>query len=604
MTSGDVRPRRRQHLGPRATARKIPSEASSRLARRGLSACRDGAADEEVQDNVELPRSSIAQRYRSSFRWWAAEYRCAALCLAGIAVLSLLLWRYDGKLSPDFGLGIELNMIVIAIMTLVRVSLGSIVESCICQGAWIWVSKSYQTRTKNTARLEDFKLFDEASRGFLGSLALLWRLKGMHISCIGAMIILVTHGLETFSQQMFVYVQAPSVNMNQMSRPAPAPFRSDYWDNVVERGVQSGYSLALSTKSAVYSGILAAQVRDLEPRCDTANCTWPVIPTLAICGQCDAVQVKVQCSKQSKACVFGVSSNTNLTLPNPAEIEAFRVNPVNAGLDDPSEQNMTYVSAFDMLSVTQRRGSTKTNAAKCALWLCLKAYNISVTNGRSQQTLLTTWNMSQFEAATNAHADEHVFTNIPKLLNTRQRSRYSVSDRSLKALRNFLGLLTNGNFENASNIINFSSDWIEALWQATADIDVWMETLCMSLTNELREHGTIRDPYEMSYDGVASTMTNYVHVKWRWMLYPVFLFAISLYYLLTTVVVGARDGVSAWKCDSLPMLFSRIHPTILAMALDKMDVPSGLDDLGKSRVALVKDSNGCWTFESTDSKVE
>ncbi|KJZ77566.1 hypothetical protein HIM_03290 [Hirsutella minnesotensis 3608] len=193
----------------------------------------DGAVDEEEADgNIRLDRDApepfVRRRLASSFKWWADEYRCAVLCAIGIVALALVLWHFDGKLHPRLGPGIELDMIVIAIMTLVRVTLGSIVESCICQGAWIWVSKSHQARTRVRARLEDFKLFDEASRGFLGSLALLWRLKGLHLSCMGALIIVVTHGFETFSQQMFVYIQRPTLYVNEHSRPAPAPFRSDY----------------------------------------------------------------------------------------------------------------------------------------------------------------------------------------------------------------------------------------------------------------------------------------------------------------------------------------------------------------------------------------
>ncbi|EQK98038.1 arginase family protein [Ophiocordyceps sinensis CO18] len=219
----------------------------------GLPSAHDGAADDnEVDAKANLGHDGPRPRQRrldsSSFRWWTDEYRCAALCIGGIVALALVLWHFDGKLAPHFEPGIELDMIVIAIMTLIRVTLGSIVESCICQGAWIWVSKSHQARTRNRARLEDFKLFDEASRGFLGSLALLWRLKGLwvlpvpfaprfqgsdhqagsHLSCLGALIIVVTHGFETFSQQMFVYVQNPTAYTNDTFRPAPAPFRSDY----------------------------------------------------------------------------------------------------------------------------------------------------------------------------------------------------------------------------------------------------------------------------------------------------------------------------------------------------------------------------------------
>lgn len=60
-----------------------------------------------------------------------------------------------------------------------------------------------------------------------------------HLSCIGALIIILTHGLETFSQNMFVTIQKPTPYINATTRPAPVPYRSEYWDNVVRRGVST-----------------------------------------------------------------------------------------------------------------------------------------------------------------------------------------------------------------------------------------------------------------------------------------------------------------------------------------------------------------------------
>ncbi|KJZ77565.1 hypothetical protein HIM_03289 [Hirsutella minnesotensis 3608] len=249
------------------------------------------------------------------------------------------------------------------------------------------------------------------------------------------------------------------------------------------------------------------------------------------------------------------------------------------------------------MTVSQRASATRTSAARCSMWFCLKAYNISVADGRTLQSVVGTWHKSQFEAATSAHFDEHVFVGVQENMNIQDRSRYSVSDRSLQTMRSFIDSLTSGRFEHASDVINFSSDWIEAMWQATADLGTWIDKFSLSLTNEIREHGTVRDRYMTDYEGEASRMASYIRVQWYWMLYPALFLMISLYYLLATIGASARDDVSAWKSDSLPMLFSRIDSRILALSSDKMDIPKGLDDLGKSRVALTKDQDGCWTFE-------
>lgn len=91
------------------------------------------------------------------------------MCLVAAAGLVALLSRYNGELEPRFGTGdgLELSTVIIVVMTIFRVALGAIVETALSQGAWIWVSAARQRRKKKTepARLEDFKMFDEASRG-------------------------------------------------------------------------------------------------------------------------------------------------------------------------------------------------------------------------------------------------------------------------------------------------------------------------------------------------------------------------------------------------------------------------------------------------------
>ena len=314
--------------------------------------------------------------------------------------------------------------------------------------------------------------------------------------------------------------------------------------------------------------------------------------------------VETSCSDKTQTCTYGISSTTNVTVPEGADADLFKVNPVGESLGNATEHKRTYLSVFEMMTVSKRSAETHTTAAECALWFCLKTFDVSIADGKSEQVVVATWNESQFEAATSAHSDEHVFVNMPKGMRIQQKSRYSVSDRSVKALRGFIDTLTSGSFEYASDIVNFSSDWVEAMWQATDDLEVWIDKLSLSLTNEVREHGTIRDPYTTAYQGSASKMANYVHVQWYWMIYPVLFLIMSFYYLLRTILAAARDDVAAWKGDPLPMLFSRLDSRIQDLGSAKMDVPKGLDDLGKLRVALSKDTLGHWTFEPHGSKQE
>jgi hypothetical protein len=125
--------------------------------------------------------SDLRRTIRSTLGWWKEEYIYAAFCLSAAAGLVALLASYDGALEPDLGAGLKLSTVTIAIMTIFRVALKAIVETSLSQGAWIWVSASRQRRKKTAepARLEDFRMFDEASRGLWGSLVLLWRMQGV-----------------------------------------------------------------------------------------------------------------------------------------------------------------------------------------------------------------------------------------------------------------------------------------------------------------------------------------------------------------------------------------------------------------------------------------
>ncbi|KAK3341295.1 hypothetical protein B0T25DRAFT_573695 [Lasiosphaeria hispida] len=173
-------------------------------------------------------RRGTARRYFSSAAWWQEEYWYAIACVATAACLVLLLQSYDGRAVPTLGWGLQLDTAIIAMVTIVRVSMKGFVEAALSQGAWIWVSERAQRRRgRYNARLSDFRVFDEASRGLWGSLCLLWKMRLRHLGCIGAAIVVLIHGFETFSQQMVMFEQRPQQVANGTYSPASAPPRSE-----------------------------------------------------------------------------------------------------------------------------------------------------------------------------------------------------------------------------------------------------------------------------------------------------------------------------------------------------------------------------------------
>jgi len=155
---------------------------------------------------------------RSTTAWWKEEYINAAICAATSVCLVVLLSHYDNKVMSEFNnlydwaLGpLHLNTVIVALITVLRLSLKSIVDAAVSQGAWIWVSEGYQRQQKRPqhAHFSDFKVFDDASRGLSGSVRLLWRMKFKHLGCVGAAIIILVQGFESFSQQMVAFEERP-----------------------------------------------------------------------------------------------------------------------------------------------------------------------------------------------------------------------------------------------------------------------------------------------------------------------------------------------------------------------------------------------------------
>lgn len=229
------------------------------------------------------------------------------------------------------------------------------------------------------------------------------------------------------------------------------------------------YALTLSTKSAIYSGILSVEVADLEPTCHAANCTWPTFPTLAVCGECIPVRIETSCAAESDTCDVTTQSKTNITIPVGVETESFKVTPLEDQQKDGAGSEKTIISQFEMMAISNRTTGTRSNAAQCSLWICVKFFAISVNDGKSTQTVVGIHDQTRFEPSSHFVSDEHVFVHLPSQPGQPQPSAHGISDRSVRAIRDFMDTLTQGYLQTSPAAIYFPSDWIEAMWQATAD---------------------------------------------------------------------------------------------------------------------------------------
>ncbi|KAH0443033.1 hypothetical protein CcaCcLH18_01146 [Colletotrichum camelliae] len=526
---------------------------------------------------------------------WIDEYLLVAVCIIGAIALGIIFKRFDEDLVPVLPLRVDFDVIIVAMFTCVRVAMSGIVESCISQAAWIWVSDARQSRTQDMrARLEDFKIYDEASRGLWGSICLIWRLRARHLACIGALIVILVHGLEASSQQLYQYEPRPWTNKTA-GLVKPPPRRLD---------------LNVSTKAAIYSGILSLDVKEIGAECkpDNHTCIWEVVPTLAVCGECNKLSVETACSDKSQTCLYKTPSGTSFDVANSPNTEKFKVtNSPNGIFHHINSTSQTYINVFDVLWVSRTRRKTKILAHECALWFCMKTYTIEVGDGGLNQTVpeKRKWHKTRFKKDNSAHSGEYVFIDIPDKMNVTKPSRYSVTKQALAALQRFTDPLLEGTYESQYTIINFSSEWVEGLYNAQWNLKKWISRFSTSLTNEVRLHGQIRNEQidRLRYGCPAVMERQMIIVAWWWLVFPTALIVISIFYLFHTIIRGARDNISVWKSDSLPMLFCRIDPSILLKVGDGMDLPNGLDKrVGDEKVCLLREEDGDWVFKPIESE--
>ncbi|KAK0731355.1 hypothetical protein B0H67DRAFT_69886 [Lasiosphaeris hirsuta] len=335
------------------------------------------------------------------------------------------------------------------------------------------------------------------------------------------------------------------------------------------------------------------------------------MPTLAACGNCSPITVSRSCNQTARTCTYSTASgNTIETSMDSTGHSSFSVVPSNGTLHPIASTTRAYFSVFDMLSLIHPDGEDLNIAgAECALWFCIQALSLNTTEGTQSETVMANWSTTALkQGGSGAHGAEYVFVNIPSSqLNVDNGTRYAVTHEAITALRGFMTAITSGTVHADASALDYTSDWVEAMWNATTggmdSLDRWIATFAASMTTEIRRSGNPSSSNAGSgkrYDGSAMQLAPFIRVQWYWLAYPAFMIVLSVYFLLHTIIASARDGVSVWKSGALPMLFCRIDDNIHDHVGDGMDVPDGLEErVGDVCVAMYRGENGQWGFRTT-----
>ena len=224
------------------------------------------------------------------------------------------------------------------------------------------------------------------------------------------------------------------------------------------------------------------------------------------------------------------------------------------------------------------------SATACGTWLCMEAYNISVTNGVLSQKTVAQWNTSSLDSRNETWIS---MTGMPNnIFNLAAGVDYGIPVTVWQAL---IGRLTTSDSVNyysgpggASELI-YSSDFATNLFNVT-DYNAWMAQFTLSLTNQFRTAGNVTGD-TTQYAGTAYSSQTYVRIRWLWLVFPGVLVVASVGLLVATVCQTRRRGVKHWKDSALALLHCRIEQ-------DVWDRAEESEDLKLERVRLFVDGGG------------
>ncbi|KAG9957337.1 patatin-domain-containing protein, partial [Aureobasidium melanogenum] len=209
------------------------------------------------------------------FKDWWVELLCLAFATASLCLVTIGLGLLNNKPLTSWHLSISLNAVVSALIVATKAALIYATACCLGQLKWHHFQHSLHARS-----LYDLKTFDEASKGPLGAVKLIFRLRRVSfVAWFGGAIVVAAVFMEVFGQQVLGFV-----NKNVVVEGGMAGFPVTQ-----HLSSQNSWYLDYTMMSELQELLLAAIFKgDATPgfECSTAECTWPASATLGICSQC------------------------------------------------------------------------------------------------------------------------------------------------------------------------------------------------------------------------------------------------------------------------------------------------------------------------------
>lgn len=343
--------------------------------------------------------------------------------------------------------------------------------------------------------------------------------------------------------------------------------------------------------------------------CPTNSCSWQTsAATIGLCSSCTNVT-----SATNKNCSNFVpplgETMCNYTTPRGLRLATrYWAGDAQAGYqtrictDARAEGNQSLVT-FASLTMTDTITTgfvTYTDVSECTIDWCARVYRNASTTGRQflasvdQYPLLYSgsWKNSSILGPVQP---EFITLQAEPRFPAGLNSTFTVQRTNANSLAEFLvRALRSGNLTQVSGGATVPGETPSFSFGAAMidqpSIPSIADKLAVSLTNAIRGLTTMDTQQAV---GQSSTTTQYIHVRWPWLILPSIIVLLGILLLAATIDQSRRSGVAIWKSSPLALLFHPLQGWSHA-DLDHVAVP-GMEKSAKAMPAqLTKDRESRW----------
>ncbi|KAK1657947.1 hypothetical protein BDP55DRAFT_413996 [Colletotrichum godetiae] len=394
--------------------------------------------------------------------------------------------------------------------------------------------------------------------------------------------------------------------------PAPGPV---FPRTTTVHGSGTSIQLPFSTDLALSAGFLSTHVNFLEVVCPTGNCTWPIIPTIGVCGACDNATSRIKVlDRDPSSCGVVLSKGANFGF---RPCDGIDVDAVEGGLKlkyfqmqtlwlqsetdivpfpgGPREDRIIFAE-FAVIGTSLNVSSDLFNysipedpqAYHCGLWYCVEAHEVRVDAGILREEVVGAWS----EARLDADYGGGTFQNLPDSFSADPAEEFKVIEPFIFSDLNGNASITDLS-EGSVSFYDTRTTRGKALHEAFGDMDSFIAKVARSLSNDARANSTptTRGTW---YRGTSYVNQVNVVVRWPWITFQIVMVLLSFLYLVTEMIRTARKpDVRPWKDDALVPLWIELDKDMREQAAKGLDEPDGIRRrIGKDSVQLLSGGKG------------